>query len=121
MFVSDFFLSTEFIPRRRLNKWIQREGFHVRKLLILKWIFLGNVITLAYKSTLLSSLIKIRYESTIDTLCDLDKSALPALIPAGTPATQAFATDPREIMKSIFNRSIIYPFNGRIPPEFDLM
>ena len=85
-------------------------------MLILKWIFLGNVITMAYKSTLLSSLIQIRYEPPIVTLSDLEKSGLPLLIPDGSPVVEALAIDPRESMKNIFNRSIIFPYNGTIPP-----
>ena len=28
--ISDFFTSTELIPKRRLNKWIKRPGFGIR-------------------------------------------------------------------------------------------
>ena len=28
--ISDFFTSTELIPKKRLNKWIQRPGFGIR-------------------------------------------------------------------------------------------
>ena len=84
-------------------------------MLILKWIFLGNVITMAYKSTLLSSLIKIRYETPIVTLSDLEKSGLPVLMTEGSPVVEVLATDPRESIKNIFNRRIIFPFNGTIP------
>ena len=63
---------------------------------------------MAYKSTLLSSLIQIRYESPIDTLSDLDNSGLHILIPGGSPVDKAFATDPRDVMKDIQNRTIIY-------------
>ena len=106
---SDFFLSNE--------HWIQREGFKIRKILILKWLFLGNVITMAYKSTLLSSLITERYERPIDTIIDLERSGLPILLPSNTPLPTMFATDPRRIMQKIYNNSITYPFNGR-PPAF---
>ena len=119
---SDFFLSTEFIPRRRLKKWFEREGFQIRKILILKWLFLGNVITMAYKSTLLSSLVTIRYESTIDTVNDLVQSGLPALIPNNTAVQYMFASDPRKEMKNVYNRSIIFniepPF---VPGELEVM
>ena len=30
--IADFFLSTVFIPKRRLKRWIQRQGFGARKL-----------------------------------------------------------------------------------------
>ena len=70
---------------------------------------------MAYKSTLLSSLIQIRYEIPIDTVNDLDKSGLPALVAGGSPVDKALATDPREVIKDIFNRTVIFPYNGTVP------
>ena len=70
---------------------------------------------MAYKSTLLSSLIQIRYEIPIDNVNDLAKSGLPALVAGGSPVDKAFATDPREVIQDIFNRSIIFPYNGTVP------
>ena len=113
----DFFLSMEFIPRRRLKHWIQREGFKIRKILILKWMLLGSIITMAYKSTLLSSLITVRYERPIDTIMDLERSGLPALLPNNTPLQTMFATDPRRVMQKVYNKSLVYPFDGT-PPMF---
>ena len=111
---SDFFLSTELIPKRRLNKWINRSGFKTRKILILKWMLLGNILTMAYKCTLLSTLIPVRYESTIDTLSDLDRSGLPLLIPRNTSVHQASANDQRPVMKRIYDKSILFTFTGQI-------
>ena len=109
---SDFFLSTELIPKRRLKKWIDRNGFRTRKILILKWIFLGNILTMGYKCTLLSTLIPVRYESSITTLSELDQSKLPLLITRGSDLDHAFAKDPRPIMKRIYNNSILWEFTG---------
>ena len=53
----DLFLSTELIPKRRLKKWIKRQGFRIRKVVILKWIIMGNIITMAYKGLPLSMFI----------------------------------------------------------------
>ena len=116
-FVSDLFVSAMFIPSFIPKHWIQREGFKIRKTLILKWLFFGNVITMAYKSTLLSSLITVRYESPIDTIVDLEKSGLPALLPNNTPLQTMFATDPRRVMQKVYNKSLVYPFDGT-PPMF---
>ena len=107
-FIADFLLSSEFIPRRRLNSWIQRKGFKIRKLLILKWIFLGNVITMAYKSTLLSSLITIRYEDKIDSLNDVETSGLPFLLHKNSDLEKMFANDQKQIMKNIYEKRQIY-------------
>ena len=108
----DFFLSTELIPRRRLKKWINRSGFRTRKLLILKWIFLGNILTMGYKTTLLSTLIPVRYENAIDSLKDLKQSRLPLVIIKSSAHHHAFANDPRSIMKQIYKKSIIMVWTG---------
>ena len=71
---------------------------------------------MAYKSKLLSSLITIRYEGTIDTLDDLLDSDLGVLLPNNTPAHMMFASDPRPIMKEIYDKSHVYPYNGTAPP-----
>ena len=112
IFFSDFFISTELIPRKRLKKWINRTGFRTRKILILKWIVLGSILTMGYKCTLLSNLIPIQYEETIDTLQDLDQSGLSLLIPKDTDVHYSFANDQRPIMKRIFERSTLWTFTG---------
>lgn len=109
---SDFFLSTELIPKRRLPKWFNREGFRTRKILILKWMVLGNILTMGYKSTLLSTLIPIRYESTIDTDIDLEESGLPLTIPLSTAIHAAIESDQRPIRKKIFTESHLYRYEG---------
>ena len=113
--ISDIFLSTELIPKKRLKKWIQRPGFNLRKVVILKWIVLGNILTLGYKTTLLSSLIPIRYEDTIESLDDLDKSELPLILPQGTALYDHLANDPREMLTRIMKRRITIIKGGAIP------
>ena len=81
---SDFFFSTIMIPRKRPEQWFRRPGFLTRKVFLVKWIFVANVFSLGYRSTLLSTLVPIRYEETIDTVYDLDKSRLSLLIPKDT-------------------------------------
>ena len=120
--LADIFIATELIPRRRLKKWINRDGFGIRKILILKWIVLGSVLTWGYKSTLLSTLVTIRYTKPIDTLADLDKSDLPLVIVAGTIYQQAFENDQREMMKRIYSRSIILSqLNRQIESKYSAM
>ena len=115
----DLFISTELIPKRRLNKWIQRPGFGVRKAAILKWIVLGNFLTLAYKKSLLASLIPIRYEDTIDNLYDLDQSGLPMFFYVGSPMVDHILRDPREMMARIYSRGIFIPWQYP-PPQWVL-
>ena len=111
----------ELIPRRRLKKWINRDGFGIRKILILKWIVLGSVLTWGYKSTLLSTLVTIRYTKPIDTLADLDRSGLPLVMAAGLAEQQAFENDQREMMKRIYSRSIVFQFNRQTESKYVAM
>ena len=112
---SDFFFSTIMIPRKRPEKWFRRPGFLTRKVFLVKWIFVANVFSLGYRSTLLSTLVPIRYEETIDTVYDLDKSRLSLLIPKDTAFHELVATDTRPIVRRIYERSTLVPFNGTIP------
>ena len=73
---------------------------------------LGNILTMGYKSTLLSTLIPIRYESKIDTLADLKESGLPLTIPTSTAIYEAIESDQRPIMKQIFTESHKYRYGG---------
>ena len=120
-FVADIFIAMELIPRRRLKKWINRDGFGIRKILILKWIVLGSVLTWGYKSTLLSTLVTIRYTKPIDTLADLDRSGLPLVIVAGSAEQRAFENDQREMMKRIYSRSIVFQINRQANSKYAAM
>ena len=119
--LADIFIAMELIPRRRLKKCINRDGFGIRKILILKWIVLGSVLTWGYKSTLLSTLVTIRYTKPIDTLADLDRSGLPLVMAAGLAEQQAFENDQREMMKRIYSRSILFQFNRQTQSKYETM
>ena len=112
---ADFITSLELIPSGMLWKWIQRPGLNMRQLTILMWIVMGTFLTLGYKSTLLSSLIKIRYEATIDSLHDLDKSGISLLLPEGGDDIDFIRRDPREVMARLYKRIIEFPYQGGIP------
>ena len=70
---------------------------------------------MAYKSNLLSSLIPIRYEETIDTVEDIEHSGLPLLILQSTATHKLIASDPRDTMKQVYNRSILFPWSPSEP------
>ena len=106
------------IPKKRLDSWINRPGFGIRKLVILKWIVLGNILTLGYKTTLLSSLIRIQYGDTIDNISDLDKSGLSLLVAKSTATVDYIERDPRQMMARISQRKILYSLNNGRPPHW---
>ena len=65
------------------------------------------MLTWAYKSKLLSTLVTIRYNKPINTFADLDSSGLPLVISEGSVDHLAFEDDQRDIMKKIYSRSIL--------------
>ena len=67
---------------------------------------------MGYKSTLLSTLIPICYETTIDTLADIEKSGLPLVIAKSTAMHHAIAADKRPMMKQIYKDSILFRYAG---------
>ena len=96
--------------------WFNRGGFtQSRKLLLIQWLVCVNFLLMGYKSLLLSSLVTISYEDTIDTLEDLDKSGLALLLPEGLGLVDLFENDPRPIAKRIFGQSIMVPYDGGTP------
>ena len=119
----DIFLSTAMIPRRRAIRWINRQGFAARKGVILQWFFLGHLLILGYKSTLLSTLIPIRYEDTIDSLTDMAKSGLALTVPRATTLHKLISTDPRPSMKEIYERRhfVSLPMNSSMLEELEMM
>lgn len=76
---------------------------------------MGNFVTMAYKATLLSSLIKIRYETSIDDMIDLDNSGLPLVLAKASSLHEHLSNDQRPIMMRISNRSILISIDGGIP------
>ena len=72
---------------------------------------MGNLLTLGYKTTLLSSLIPINYEDSFDNFFDIDKSGLPLLMPKGTNVVEYIRGAPGEMMARIFNRKILHSIN----------
>ena len=101
------FTSTELIPKKRLNSWIERPGVGIRKVAILKWMVLGNILTLGYKTTLLSSLVTIRYEDPIENINDIDKSGLPLIFWRGSDALNYMKTHPGKIEARLFKRRLL--------------
>ena len=69
---------------------------------------LGNILTLGYKTTLLSSLITINYENPIDNIYDLDKSGLPLIMAKGVSVVEYIRHAPGAMMDRIFKRRILF-------------
>ena len=78
--------------------------------------FAGSLLLCGYKSTLLSTLIPIYYEGTVETLIDVSNSDLPLTVPKNTAVHWLIGTDPRSAAKPIRGKLVLFPFNGLPPP-----
>ena len=105
-------LIDETVPKR----WLYREGFtHSRKLLLLQWLLYGSVLLMGYKCVLLSNLVPIRYEQTIDNLYDLDKSELRLVV--SDSLHDAIESDTRSVVKRVLNKTDVFIL-GEIRPQW---
>ena len=69
---------------------------------------------MAYKSVLLGSLIAMTYEKPLHTVSDVAYSELPILLPVEW-YQYLYDSDPREEMREIGSRGIIFHYSGSIP------
>ena len=76
---------------------------------------MGNVLTLGYKTTLLSSLITINYEDPIDNKYDLDKSGLPLIMSRGGATFEFISQAPGALMARIFKRKKPFTYERSFP------
>ena len=98
------------------NYLSERKCSHGRQFLTLKFLVVGVLIASSYKSVLRASLMKVEYESTIDTLDDLLESGRTFLVPKDTPLGLMYATDPREKVKMLAKQTLLFEY-GRKTPE----
>ena len=71
---------------------------------MLKWAMIGFLLTISYKSVLLSKLINIEYEKGLDSIDEVLRSNMPVAVDGTSAITNLVKSDPREKMKEIGQR-----------------
>ena len=90
-----------------------RESFpRSRRLLLIQWLIMGNILSHVYKGALLSSLITIQYTKTLDTMSEMEQSGIPLMCPANTVICWLLKTDPRPLGIKLNERRVDMPFPG---------
>ena len=79
-----------------------------RDVVVLKWAMIGFLLTISYKSVLLSKLLNIEYEKGFDSIDDVLRSKKPVVLEEGTGLMNLMKHDPREKVKDI--SKIMKPF-----------
>ena len=89
-----------------------------RELIVLKWAMIGFLLTISYKSVLLSKLLNIEYEKGFDSIDDVLRSKKPVVLDVATGMVDLMKSDPRENVKEI--GKMIKPFKSEkgAPPTW---
>ena len=85
-----------------------------RDILVLKWAMIGFLLTISYKSVLLSNMINIEYERGFDTVEDVLRSEKTLWIDGGSGIVNLMKTDPREKIKELAKKTRTYETEYRV-------
>ena len=87
-----------------------------KKALLLQWIVLAFLISAAYRSVLLATMLAPAYEDSIDTLDDLLQTGKEILVPTGTKTSKLLRLDPKEDVRTLHKKVKFYDkIDGKHP------
>ena len=89
-----------------------------REVLVLKWLIVGFILTISYKSVLLGNMIKIKYEKGIDSVDDVLHSNKKVAIHSNTPLTKMLDVDTREEIHQLRKRFAYFVSEKGINPQW---
>ena len=105
------------IDEAPLNKYFQKQPCaKARELVVLKWAMMGFLLTTSYKGILLSKLINIEYEKSLDSVDDVLRSNKPVVLDSESAIAHLVKSDPREKMKAMSQRIKPYQAEKGAPP-----
>ena len=81
-----------------------------RDVVVLKWAIMGLILCASYKGILLSKLINIEYEKSIDSIDDVLRSNKPVAVLGASGIINLLKSDPRKKVEEIGER--IKPYKG---------
>ena len=84
-----------------------------RFVLILGWMIISFLLTISYKSVLLSTLISISYEKTVETVDDLLKTEKPIVGLGNSTVPIRLQTDPRANVRELAGKVNWYTFDEK--------
>ena len=117
---SDVFFSIgAIIEEAQNNEYFQKQPCaKARELVVLKWAMIGFLLTISYKSVLLSKLINIEYEKGLDSVDDVLSSNKPVVLDGASAEINLMKSDPREKMREIGKRIKPYKLEKGTPPKW---
>ena len=92
--------------------YMRNSFINSRKLLLMQWLVMANILSHAYKGSILSCLININYEQPLDTIEQMVESGLPFYVLGNSAAVWVTETDKREMVKKLNARRVDMPWEG---------
>ena len=110
----DFLLALTPVIDETINykMYIRNSFITSRRLLLINWLVMANILSHAYKGSILSSLINIHYEDPLDTIQQMVESSLPFYVLGNTACVWVTRTDPRDTVKQLNARRFDMPWGG---------
>ena len=97
----------------------QRKSFiESRRLLLIQWLVMANVISNVYKGALLTSLVNIRYPEPLDTMEQMEQSGIPFYCLGNTSLVWLVKTDPRPLGVKLNERRFDIPYFGDVEEKY---
>ena len=93
---------------RHNNYAIQRSTSYARSLIVFKWMIVGFILTISYKSVLRAMMMNIYYEKTIDSIEDMLASERTLWAASDTILRVLLASEPRKKVKDLVERVHFY-------------
>lgn len=88
----------ERIEKKYVNKI---KGFKARQLLIMEWMLYGFILSIGYKSVLLSTLVSVSYEKPIDTVENAIHADKPIVSLGNSTTAMRLKTDVRPSVRKL--------------------
>ena len=116
LFTAILFCIGAVIDEAQEDSYIARRSCsRARELLVMKWMLVGFIMTISYKSILRSMMMKIEYDfsKTVDSINDMLNSEMPMMVPSdvGNIAFK-FETDPRENIQRLKEEIVWFPVHN---------
>ena len=104
--ISIGFMVDEGVPDKFVYNTNKKPCSKARLLLVTKWMLLGFILNLCYKSVLLSCLVSVRHEKPIETLEDMLHTDRKILMQGTTAIETMVRTDPRPGIQQLAKKII---------------
>ena len=111
IFITIAFLLEEKLTKKYVNK---KRCFKARHLLIMEWMLYGYVLSLGYKSVLLSTLVSVSYEKPVDTVKEAINADKPIVALGNSTTETRLKTDVRASVRKLANMIKWYDLDEKL-------